>query len=132
MRCVATLRVFMILTFVLALTDTASAFKKQERVPLLGCRGHFAASGSAIYTTLRGEPKTPDGEQLEIEIRNVPLRPGTTLFVYVAEQPVGSIKLDAKQGGTISLNSSFGKFVPPVGPGTSVVVKTVDGKPVLW
>ena len=108
------------------------AYKKESKIPLIGCRGHYAASGSARYVALRKESKQVDGEELIVEVNNVPLRPGTTLIVYVTDEPVGTIKLDAKQSGSLTLTSSYGKFVPPIEPGTSVVVKTVDGRFVMW
>ena len=114
------------------LNQQALAYKRENRIPLSGCRGHFAASGTARYVANRNESKTQDREELIVEIKNVPMRPGTTLVVYVTDEAVGTIKLDAKQGGTLKLTSSFNKFVPPLDESTSVVLKTVDGRMVMW
>ena len=108
------------------------AYKRENRIPLTGCRGHFAASGSARYVLLRDEPKTEDREELIVEVKNVPLKPGTTLIVYVTDEAVGTIKLDARQSGSLKLTSAYKKFIPPLDAGTSVVLKTVNGRFVMW
>jgi len=118
--------------FVLFFDGQAWAYKRQNRIPLSGCRGHYAASGTARYVATRNEPRTPDQEEMIVEVKNVPLRPGTTLVVYVTDEAVGTIKLDANQGGTLKLTSAYKKFVPPLDEGTSVVLKTVDGRMVMW
>jgi len=118
--------------FVLLFDSQAWAYKRENRIPLSGCRGHYAASGTARYVAKRGEPKTPDQEEMIVEIKNVPLSPGTTLVVYVTDEAVGTIKLDSKQGGTLKLTSAYKKFVPPLDESTSVVLKTVDGRMVMW
>ena len=125
-------RLCLIASFVLLFDSQTWAYKRENRIPLSGCRGHFAGSGTARYISNRDEPKTPNGEELIVEIKNVPFRPGTTLVVYVADEAVGTIKLDAKQGGTLKLSSSYNKFVPPLDESTSVVLKTVDGRMVMW
>lgn len=132
MRHSASFRLFIVLVLVISSVQTAWASKRESRVPLQGCRGHYAASGSARYVAIRSEKKKTDGEELVIDIKNVPLTPGTTLFVFVADVPVGTIKLDSKQSGTLTMTSSSGKYVPPLEPGTSVVVKTAKGQYVMW
>ncbi len=118
--------------FILMFDDQAWAYKRENRIPLSGCRGHFAASGTARYIAKNKEPKTPDQEEIIVEISNVPMRPGTVLVVYVTDEMIGTIKLDAKQGGTLRLTSSSNKFIPPLDESTSVVLKTVDGRMVMW
>ncbi len=118
--------------FVLLSDGQAWAYKRETRIPLSGCRGHFAASGTARYVSKQNETKTPDQEDIIVEINNVPMRPGTILVVYVTDEAVGTIKLDAKQGGTLKLTSSSKKFIPPLDESTSVVLKTVDGRMVMW
>lgn len=125
-------RLFLIVGFVLLFDSQAWAYKRVNRIPLSGCRGHFAGSGTARYVANRNEPKTDDGEELIVEIKNVPFRPGTTLVVYITDEAVGTIKLDANQGGTLKLTSSYNKFVPPLDESTSIVLKTVDGRMVMW
>ena len=131
MRQIAQFRFLLLFGFLVLWTHPAWAYKTESRIPLMGCRGHYSASGSARYVKIRSEKKT-DEEELQIVIHNVPLKPGTVLFVFVAEEPVGTIKLDSKQSGKLTLTSSFGKFVPPITSGTSVIVKTVDGRYVMW
>jgi hypothetical protein len=114
------------------LTADAWAYKTEIRLPLIGCRGHFAAAGTARFHVLRGEPKIDDQEELLIEIKNVPLAPGTILVVYVSDEVVGNITLNGKQSGSLKLTSALRKFVPPLDPGTSVMVKTVDGRLIMW
>lgn len=97
----------------------------------MGCRGYYAASGSARYVRIRQERKL-DEEELIVEVKNVPLAVGTILVVYIGEEVIGTIKLDAKLSGTLKVATSFGKFVPAIEPGTNVVVKTVNGRYVMW
>ena len=125
-------RLSLLIAVVLSWESSAWAYKRESRIPLVGCRGHFAASGAARYVLVRDELKTPDREETIIEVTNVPLKPGTTLVVYVTDEAVGTIKLDAKQSGSLTLKSSYKKYVPPIDAGTSVVVKTVDGRFVMW
>ena len=132
MRSSTLFRLCLIVVVVLSFEAPAWAYKRENRIPLIGCRGHFAASGSARYVLVRDEKKADDREEMIVEIRNVPLRPGTTLVVYVTDEAVGTIKLDAKQSGTLTLTSSFKKYVPPIDAGTSVVLKTIDGRFVMW
>ena len=122
----------LVVTLFFLLAEPACAYKRESRIPLSGCRGHFAASGSARFVAMRNEPRQTDHEELIIEIKNVPLRPGTKLIVYVSDDPVGSISLNAKQSGSLTLTSSFGKVVPEITAGTSVMIKTIDGRDVMW
>ena len=110
----------------------AWAFKRDVRIPLLGCRGHFNASGSARSLTVRNEPSTLKLDELTIEVRNVPLKPGTVLVVYVDDETVGNIVLNSRQSGTLKITSETRKFVPTINWGTSVLVKKVDGSIVIW
>jgi hypothetical protein len=128
-HCIVRLFLFAFLT--LSLAEPAWAYRWESRIPLMGCRGHYAASGSARYIRIRGENKT-SSEQLVIEIRNVPLPPGTILVVYVEDEAIGTIRLNEKQAGQLILESSFRKFIPPIDAGTNVVVKTVQGRDVMW
>ena len=121
-----------VFTLFFSLAEPAYAYKRESRVPLSGCRGHFAASGSARFVAMQNEPRQIDHEELIIEIKNVPLRPGTKLIVYVSDEAVGSISLNAKQSGSLTLTSSFGKVVPEITAGTSVMIKTIDGRDVMW
>lgn len=110
----------------------ASSGALESRIPLMGCRGHFAASGSARYVTIRNEQKKADQEITTIEITNVPLPPGTVLVIYITDKQVGTIKLDANQSGKLTLKSSFKQSPPPITPGTDVHVKTREGKLIMW
>ena len=110
----------------------AWASKQTTKVNLIGCRGHFAASGWARHVVTRNEQKTPDQEETVVHISNVPLPTGTNLFVYIADEAVGTIKLDKERGGSLKFTSGIRKFVPSIDYGTSIEVKTVDGRLVMW
>ena len=126
------IRLLGFLIFVQTLSSPALAYKRTTRLPLLGCRGHFAASGSARYEEIRDESNTKDHEELTIEVKNVPLKPGTVLVVYVSDEALGNITLDRKQSGRLKLTSEFGKFVPTLEWGTNVMLKKIDGRLVTW
>lgn len=117
--------------FAIAITLSCSsdiwAYKRESRVPLAGYHGYFAAQGSARYQSLRNIPRTKDHDELIVEIKNVPLPPGTTLVVYFGDEVIGDFKLDSRQSGSIKLVSEKG-FVPPIEPGSIIALKTVEGK----
>ena len=122
----------LVVTLFFLLAEPACAYKRESRIPLSGCRGHFAASGSARFVAMRNEPRQTDHEELIIEIKNVPLPPGTKLIVYVSDEVVGYINLNAKQSGSLTLTSSFGKIIPEITAGTSILIKTINGRDVMW
>jgi len=126
------LRLLLTTLISLSFAIPASAINTESRIPLMGCRGHYAASGSARYVTIRNEQKKADEEITTIEIENVPLPPGTVLVVYVSDKQVGIIKLDAKQAGKLTLKSGSKSYPPPIDPATTVHIKTRAGKLVLW
>ena len=119
------------MSIVLFCVTPVFAYKSQQRVPLSGYDKYFLATGSAKYTTIANEPKMADHEELVVEIRNVPIKPGTTLLVYVSEILVGKIKLDAARNGKLKVVASSRNFVPPISAGTFVEIKTIDGHQVL-
>jgi hypothetical protein len=127
-----TVRVCLCLLVIHAVASESWAFKREMRLPLSGCRGHYNASGTARYLAIRNVPKEKDREELIVEIFNVPLKPGTVLVVYVGDEQVGQITLDAKRYGSLTLTSDFRKYVPPLDVGTSVMLKTVEGQMVMW
>lgn len=127
----ALLRFFFAGYFLFATLQPAWAFRTESRIPLVGCRGFYAASGSAKYVRVRQERKL-DEEELVVEVKNVPLAVGTTLVVFVGDEVIGTIKLDSRLSGSLKVATAFGKFVPSIEPGTSVFVKTVDGRYVMW
>ena len=131
MHDVQLIRLFSLLVFLQCFTATTSAYEKATRIPLLGCRGHFAASGDARYIEVRNESSVKDHQELIIEIKNVPLRPGTVLVVYVSDEVMGNITLDSKQGGTLKLSSEDRKFVPKLHYGTNIMITKVDGRLVI-
>jgi hypothetical protein len=45
---------------------------------------------------------------------------------------VGKVTLDARQSGNLKLTSEFRKYIPPINPGATVTLKTVDGRMVIW
>jgi len=80
---------------------------------------------------VRNIASTRNHDELIVEIKNVPLPPGTTLVVYVGDELIGDFKLDARQSGSVKLDSEK-RFVPSIEPGSMVTLKTVEGKLVCW
>jgi len=121
--------------FIIAISHGCSteiwAYKRESRVPLVGCHAYFAAHGSARYLSVRNIASTRNHDELIVEIKNVPLPPGTTLVVYVGDELIGDFKLDARQSGSVKLDSEK-RFVPSIEPGSMVTLKTVEGKLVCW
>lgn len=81
---------------------------------------------------VRGEPNVKDHEVLIVDVKNVPLPPGTVLSVQVNEDVVGNITLDDKQSGKLRLTSLKRKNLPKLDWGTSVNLKKIDGSLVTW
>ena len=69
---------------------------------------------------------------LVIDVKNVPLTPGTVLVVYVGEESLGHLMLDSKRDGTFRLKSDPRTFVPKLTRGSSVTLKKLDGSLVIW
>ena len=109
------------------LTSLAWANKREVRLPLHGCRGHFELRGEARSTETWAETNRKDRRELVIEVRNIPLRPGTVLVVFVAEESVGNITVDANQRGFLKITSDQQKNVPLLDWGTSVILTKIDG-----
>ncbi|WP_397570740.1 hypothetical protein [Schlesneria sp. T3-172] len=126
------LRIYFAALFSLSIGFVNFASAADTRIPLVGCRGHFAASGSARYVTFRNEARRPDQEITTIEVTNVPLPPGTVLAVFVTGTQIGTIKLDGNQSGSLVLNSKKKDVPPPIEAGTTVNIRTLDGKLVMW
>lgn len=125
------IRLFIFVFVVHCVTATTWADERATRIPLFGCRGHFAASGDARYIDVRNEAGVKDRQDLIIEIKNVPLRPGTVLVVYVNDEMLGNITLDSRQGGTFKLSSEDRRFVPKLNYGTNVMITKIDGRLVI-
>lgn len=114
-----------------ALVSSASAFEKETRIPLVGYNKYLAASGSARLYEIRRVAKQKDREEVVVEVKNVPLTPGTVLVVNIDNEQVGNLTLNAKRSGTFKLTSDARKFIPKIDAGTSVTVTTVDGHLVM-
>jgi hypothetical protein len=110
----------------------AAAVFSRTRLPLQGCRGFLAATGSVTYTKSYAETDMPDGEKLVITVNNVPLTPGTELLVYIHEKEVGSLKLDKRRSGRFEIKSSFRRLAPPITSGSFIVLMLDDGTKVMW
>ena len=126
------IRFLAVLSGLQCLTNSAWAFKREIRVPLMGCRGHYAASGFARSVEVFSEANEKDRQEFVIQMRNVPLTPGTVLVVYVGDESVGNITLDAKQSGSIKITSDKHRHVPKLDWGTSVILTKIDGSIVSW
>ncbi|WP_010585620.1 hypothetical protein [Schlesneria paludicola] len=125
-------RMLCFLTVTFLWTTPSWAFKRELRLPLFGCRGHFAASGSARHVEVRGEPNVKDHDVLSIDVKNVPLPPGTVLAVQVNDEVIGNITLNERQSGKLRLTSLKRKNLPKLDWGTSVNLKKIDGSLVTW
>jgi hypothetical protein len=132
MRHAWLVRAICFLCLIQCLTAPAWAYKRETRIPLLGCRGHFAASGNARFVEVRSERSVRDHDELIIDIKNVPLRPGTVLVVYVSNEAVGNITINSKLSGSLTLKAEGLQYLPSVNLGTSVVLTKLDGSLVLW
>ena len=108
------------------------AEKRELRIPLFGCRGHFTASGAARYVEIRREKGVKDHDDLTIEVKNVPLPPGTVLSVHIEEEVIGSITLNNELSGKLMLTSLNRKTMPRLDWGTSIKLKKIDGSLVIW
>ena len=113
------------------ITLPALAYQREFRLPILGHQRHAAASGNARHITVRQQVGVRDHEQLIINIRNVPLSPGTVLVVNVHNEAIGNITLDSRRSGTLKLTSEK-SFIPELNWGSSVTITKIDGTLVAW
>lgn len=113
------------------LVTPAWAYKLESRVPLFGYRGNITAKGSARYMGKFREPDTRHFEELVIEVKYVPLTPGTVLAVYVDKEMIGQLTITEHQTGTLRVTSEQRKYVPPIEPGSSVRLMKTDGTIVM-
>ena len=125
-------RLFAVMLMLSCLTTPAWAHKRETRLPLAGCKGHFAATGTATSKEVWAESNTVDHRELVFEVRNVPLTPGTVLVVYLDDAIVGNITLDSNQKGSLKLTSAHRKRLPMLNWGSSVVLTKVDGSIIMW
>lgn len=117
---------------VAAWPSTAEAIFHRKQLPLIGCRGYHTAKGTVTYTSSLGEKDSPDGQKLVIVVENVPLPPGTELLVFVHEVEVGTLKLDRRRGGQVTIEPSFRRPAPSITNGSFVVLKLINGTNVVW
>ncbi|MBM4074616.1 MAG: hypothetical protein FJ267_03120 [Planctomycetes bacterium] len=104
----------------------------KTKISLVGYGRYQHAKGSVSYVSKIGEADTPDEQKLTIRVENVPLGAGRELFVYVHEKVIGTIKLDQKRNGELTIETKYGKFAPSVNASSFVAVKLSDGSCVLW
>ena len=112
-------------------TSPAWAVKRENRVPLKGTAVYSSASGEAKSLEFRHEIKQQDREELVIELKNVPMKAGTVLTVFIGDEEVGKITLNNKQAGSLKLSTETQKRVPTISPASVVHVKTTDGRLVM-
>ena len=125
-------RLFAALLVLQTLCEPALAYKKEVRLPLAGCRGFFAASGSATYTEVIADATQKASYELFVEIKNMPLPPGTILVVSVDEQTIGRVTLDSRRNASLRLTGDKKKIIAPLNWGSQVNLTKVDGTVVVW
>lgn len=125
------LRFCLVIAISVCLTNHAWAYKRENRIILRGADKYFLATGEAKSLEVRREIKQKDREELTIELKNVPMKPGTVLVVFFADEEVGKITLDDKRSGQLKLSSETQKHVPLIGPGSVVHIKTPEGRTVV-
>ncbi len=121
-----------LVSFVTCVSFPAEAATFHVEFPLAGKNLYGAASGTVSFTEFIGEPKRDDGTELTIEVKNVPLPPGTELRVYVHEMEVGKFKLTKDRSGKFALQAKYPKSTPRLKTGSLVSVKLEDGTIVVW
>lgn len=123
---------FCCLLFVVhASATSASAYHRDYRVPLFGYHGNVTAMGSARYVGQFNEPNVKYLEELTIDVKFVPLTPGTVLVVYVDKEMVGTLTITNRQTGSLKVTSEERKYVPKIEAGTMVKLTKLDGTIVI-
>src|SRR5437762_1620847 len=102
-------RCCLVLLVLQSIAPCVRAYQHELRVPLVGSREYYNASGSARLFEIRRVTRERDREELVIEVNNVPLTPGTVLVVYIGDEQVGKITLNSKRSGSLKLTSDFRK-----------------------
>lgn len=125
-------RVSGFLAAALLCTVPVLGYHKESRVPLFGCHEYFNASGSARYEAKRNEQHVARSEVLTIDIKNVPLKPGTVLVVYIDNEQMGKITLDARQSARFVISNETHRHVPIISAGSIVMIKKPTGQIVMW
>ena len=125
-------RSFGVLLILQMLCTPALAYKKEIRLPLAGCREYFAASGSATYTEVIADATQKASYELFVEIKNMPLPPGTVLVVLIDEQTIGRVTLDSRRRASLRLTGDKKKIIAPLNWGSQVNLTKVDGTVVVW
>jgi hypothetical protein len=125
------MRVCLLLVLVECTASPAWAYRRDFRIPLLGCHEYFYASGTARYVAKLNEAKVTRYEEVTVEVKNVPLKPGTVLVVEIDDETIGNITLDARQSGILTVTTETRKYIPFIKAGSNVSIRKVDGSVVL-
>jgi hypothetical protein len=132
MRINSAVRAGLFLLVIVCTANPAWAYKRNFRIPLMASHGFYTASGTARYIAKFNEPNVTRYEELTIEVKNVPLVPGTVLVVEIDGETIGNFTLDRRQSGTLTITSETRKYIPNITSGSGVMVKKVDGTIVIW
>ena len=126
------LRWIAILTLISAVPFPTEAALFHVQFPLNGRHEYRMGSGMITFSESVGEQKRDDGTILTIDVKNVPLPPGTELFVYIHETEVGKFKLTKQRTGRFVLEAKYPKSTPRIQTGSFVTLKLDDGTIVIW
>ena len=127
----STVRLLACVLAVQGLSISSSAYEREVKVPLSGSDAYYKAGGTAKLVTIWGEAGRLDREDLTIQVKHVPLPPGTVLVVNVGEHTVGHLVLDARQSGILKISAEGRKSVLRLTYGTTILLTTIDGKNVM-
>jgi hypothetical protein len=91
------------------------------RIVLKPAKAFTAAKGSAKFKA------TAEERELQVEVEHVRRLAGKRVVFIVGGKKIASKKVNRFGAAAINRNSQVGQFVPAVGAGTSVQVKTASG-----
>jgi hypothetical protein len=91
------------------------------RIVLKPAKAFPAAKGSAKFKSTAGE------RELQVEVEHVRRLAGKRVVFIVGGKKIATKKINRFGAAEINRNSRQGQFVPAVGAGTSVRVKTAAG-----
>ena len=91
------------------------------RVPLKAAKAFPAAKGDAKFKS------TAEERELQVEVEHIRRLAGKRVVFIVGGKKIATKKVNRFGAAEINRNSQRGQFVPAVGAGTSVRVKTAAG-----
>lgn len=118
MKRITTLLAALALVLAVAVPAVLASGGSGTRIALKASKAFPAAKGSATFKAKPGE------RELQAEVEHIRRLAGKHVTFYVAGKPLGTAKVGALGSAHISRNSERGQFVPAVGSGTVVKVKT--------